>query len=75
MNKRKEEEKEAFLRLSPLDRIRTMHNLLLEIISIKARGEGVSEYEIYRRYLKDNPRHYPLNPPADEVHEPPGEYL
>ena len=21
----------------------------------KARGEGVSEYEIYRRYLKDNP--------------------
>ncbi len=58
MNKRKEEEQEAFLRLSPLERIRTMHNLFLEIISMKAKGEGVSEYEIYRRYLKNNPRHH-----------------
>lgn len=55
---RKEEERQAFLKLSPLERLRTMHNLFLEIISIKARGEHVSEYEIYRRYLKNNPRHY-----------------
>ena len=58
MTKRKEEEQEAFLGLSPLERIRTMHNLLLQIISLKARSEGVSEYEIYRRSLKNNPRHY-----------------
>jgi hypothetical protein len=58
MDERKEEEREAFLKLSPVERIRIMHNLFLEIVSIKARGEKVSQYEIYRRYLKDNPRHY-----------------
>ena len=58
MTKRKEEEQEAFLGLSPFERIKTMHNLLLQIISLKARSEGVSEHEIYRRYLKNNPRHY-----------------
>ena len=62
MTKRKEEEQEAFLGLSPLERIKTMHNLLLQIISLKARSEGVSEHEIYRRYLKNNPRHYQSNP-------------
>lgn len=58
MDGRKEEEREAFLKRSPVERIRIMHDLFLEIVSIKARGEKVSEYEIYRRYLKDNPRHY-----------------
>ena len=62
MDTRKEEEREAFLKLPPVERIRVMHNLFLEIISIKARSEKVPEYEIYRRYLKNNPRHYERSP-------------
>ncbi len=58
MDRAKEEERKEFLKLSPLERMETMHDILLQIIAIKARGEGVSEYEIYTRYLKDNPRHY-----------------
>ncbi len=58
MEIRKKYEQEEFLKLSPLGRIRVMHAIMSEIIAIRAKGEGVSEYEIYRRYLKDNPRHY-----------------
>lgn len=54
----KEEEQIEFLKLSPLERMETMHDFFLQIIDIKARAEGVSEYEVYLRYLKDNPRHY-----------------
>lgn len=53
----KEEERQEFLKRPPLERMEIMHNLLLQFISLKAKGEGVSEYEIYCRYLKDNPRH------------------
>lgn len=59
---RKEEARTAFLKLSPLERMEKMHNLFLEHLSIKAKGEGVSEYEIYQRYLKNNPRHYERTP-------------
>jgi hypothetical protein len=55
---RKEYEREKFLKLSPLERIMTMHAIMLEIIAIKAKAEGVAEYEIYKRYLRNNPRHY-----------------
>ncbi|MBM4135260.1 MAG: hypothetical protein FJ241_00310 [Nitrospira sp.] len=58
MDVRKEYEQERFLKFSPLERMKTMHAVISEIISIKAKSEGVSEYEIYRRYLKNNPRHY-----------------
>ena len=58
MDIRKEEEQKEFLKLSPLERMRTMHELFMQFVALKARGEKVSEYEIYRRYLKDNPRHY-----------------
>lgn len=58
MDLRKKYEQEKFLKLSPLDRIETMHAIMSEIIAIKAMAEGVSEYEIYTRYLKNNPRHY-----------------
>ncbi len=58
MDIRKEEEQRDFLKLSPIDRLRTMHDLFLQFVALKARGEKVSEYEIYRRYLKNNPRHY-----------------
>lgn len=62
MDKRKEEERAEFLRLSPLERIRTMDRIFREIVSLRARSEGVAEYEIYRRYLKNNPRHYERSP-------------
>jgi len=58
MDIRKEHEREQFLKLSPLERIRAMHSIMSEIIAIKAKAEGTTEYEIYRRYLKNNPRHY-----------------
>jgi hypothetical protein len=58
MDMAKKEEGTEFLMLSPLERMETMHNLILEFIALKARAEKVSEYEIYTRYLKDNPRHY-----------------
>ncbi len=59
---RKEEERAAFLKLTPLERMQTMHDLFLQFVALKARGEKVSEYEIYRRYLKNNPRHYERTP-------------
>ena len=54
----KEEERREFLKLSPLERMETMHNLFLQFLSLKALVEKVSEDEIYSRYLRDNPRHY-----------------
>ena len=54
----KEHELTEFLKLSPLDRMKIMYAIMSEIIAIKAKAEGVTEYEIYRRYLKNNPRHY-----------------
>jgi hypothetical protein len=62
MDIKKEEQQRDFLKLSPIERLRTMHDLFLQFVALKARGEKVSEYEIYRRYLKDNPRHYERNP-------------
>jgi arginyl-tRNA--protein-N-Asp/Glu arginylyltransferase len=51
-----EAERKALLKLTPIERLRTMHNRFLEILAIMARAEKVSEYEIYRRYLitRDN---------------------
>jgi len=34
--------------------------------AIKAKAEGVSEYEIYRRYLKNNPRQEFLSQSREE---------
>lgn len=50
-NHLEKEERRAFLKLNPVDRILTMERLLHEVISIKAKEEGVSEGEIYNRYL------------------------
>ena len=55
---RKKHELTEFLKLSPLERIKIMYAVMSEIIAIKAKAEGLTEYEIYRRYLKNNPRHY-----------------
>jgi hypothetical protein len=54
----KEEERKEFLKRSPLERMEVMHDFLFQVIALKARGERVPEYEIYTRYLRDNPRHY-----------------
>ncbi len=54
----KEEERKEFLELSPLERMETMHDILMQIIALTSKAEGVSEDEIYTRYLKNNPRHY-----------------
>jgi hypothetical protein len=55
---RKEYEQKEFLKLSPIDRVRVMHQVISEIIAMKAKAEGVTEDEVYRRYIKNNPRHY-----------------
>ncbi|HAP66737.1 MAG TPA: hypothetical protein DCQ99_02750 [Nitrospinae bacterium] len=47
----KEKERQAFLKLTPVDRILKMEMLLYEVISIKAKEEGISKGEIYRRYI------------------------
>jgi hypothetical protein len=58
----KEEECQEFLKRSPLERMEVMHDLPQQFIALKARGEKVSGYEIYTRYLRDNPRHYERPP-------------
>lgn len=50
------EERKAFLKLNPVERILAMERLLHEVISIKAAEEGVSEGEIYNRYLERDKR-------------------
>ena len=55
----------------------TMHQLILQFISLKAQAESVSEYEIYTRYLdREKKLERLLSPPLDEeVREMPAEYL
>jgi len=50
----KGEQRAAFLQLDPIERMLKMERALHEIISIKAAEEGVSESDIYNRYLKRN---------------------
>ena len=52
------EARERFLRLSPIERAEVMHRVIAEVIALLAQAEGVSEGEIYQRYLRNNPRHY-----------------
>ncbi|MBE9503408.1 MAG: hypothetical protein IME96_04475 [Proteobacteria bacterium] len=61
IDKLKDEGREAFLKLDPVDRILKMERLLNEIISIKAVDEGVTERDIYNRYLgRDKKRRHGL---------------
>ncbi|GAB4545825.1 MAG: hypothetical protein Fur0020_14750 [Thermodesulfovibrionia bacterium] len=53
MERKRSEMKEEFLSLSPLQRIKRMNAVFNEIIALKAKTKGVTEYEIYRRYLRD----------------------
>ena len=51
MELKRKEMQEEFLKLTPLQRIRKMNQTVNDLIAFKAKTEGVSEYEIYRRYL------------------------
>ena len=51
MEEKREIMREEFLKLAPIQRIKMMNKIFNDIISLKAKIEGVSEYEIYRRYL------------------------
>ncbi len=52
MDKKRKEMKEEFLKLTPLQRIRKLNTVFNHMIALKAKTRGVSEYEIYRRYLE-----------------------
>jgi hypothetical protein len=51
INMLKEEERATFLKLEPAARILRMEKVLHEILAAKAEDEGVTEGEIYKRYL------------------------
>ena len=52
MELKRKEMQEEFLKLTPLQRIRKMNAIVNDMIALKAKTEGVTEYEIYRRYLE-----------------------
>ena len=45
--------KKEFLSLKPVDRIKRMNVLFNNVIALKAKTKGVTEYEVYRRYIKN----------------------
>jgi hypothetical protein len=51
INMLKEEERTTFLKLEPAARILRMEKALHEILAAKAKDEGVTEGEIYKRHL------------------------
>jgi hypothetical protein len=51
IKKLKEEERAAFLKLEPAARVLQMEKVLHEILAAKAEDEGLTEGEIYKRYL------------------------
>jgi len=54
MEQKRKEMKKEFLALTPLERISRMNVLFNDIISLKAKTQGVSEYEVYKRYIKSH---------------------
>ncbi|MEW5766229.1 MAG: hypothetical protein AB1797_01210 [bacterium] len=56
IEQRKDEGRKKFLSLSPLERIKTMEKIFNDILKIKSTAEGVSEYEVYKRYLRKDQR-------------------
>ena len=50
---KREEMKKEFLSLSPLERIKRMNAIFNDIIALKAKTKGITEYEVYRRYIKN----------------------
>ena len=59
MEKLRDKSRKAFLKLKPAARVLTMEALFYEIVSVKAKDEGRSQGEIYRRYLeRDKKRRY-----------------
>lgn len=52
MERKRKEMKKEFLALTPLQRIMTMNTVFNDVISLKAKTQGIKEYEIYTRYIK-----------------------
>jgi hypothetical protein len=53
INKREQMKKE-FLSLTPFERMKRMNAIFNDIIALKAKTKGVTEYEVYRRYIKNH---------------------
>ena len=51
MELKRKEMQEEFLKLTPLQRIMKMNKIFNDMIALKAKTEGVTENEIYQRYL------------------------
>lgn len=56
IEKLREEERNSFIALDPVSRVLEMERLLYEVIALKAEEEGVSEREIYNRYIERDKR-------------------
>lgn len=56
MDVKRNEMREEFLKLSPLQRMEKMNKVFNDMIALKAKTLGVSEYEIYLRYLDTRDR-------------------
>ena len=52
MQRKREEMRREFLRLTPMQRIRKMIAVFNDMIALKAKTRGVPEHEIYRRYIE-----------------------
>jgi hypothetical protein len=51
INQLKDEERTAFLKLDPVSRVLTMERVLHDMLAAEAAEEGVTDGEIYKRYL------------------------
>ncbi len=61
MTQLKDEELAAFRRLDPVERILAMERVLYELLGARAAEEGVTDGEVYQRYLAHRQgRHRPV---------------
>ncbi len=61
MEQKRAEMQVEFLKLTPMERMDKMSALFNEMIAAKARALGVSEYEVYSRYLEIRDQYYRRN--------------
>jgi hypothetical protein len=56
MDEEKKKEREAFMKLRPLQRAEKMSELFNQMVKLRALKEGISELEAYNRYLQRDHR-------------------
>ncbi len=61
MEQKRAEMQAEFLKLTPMERMNKMSALFNDMIAAKARALGVSEYEVYSRYLEIRDQYYRRN--------------